>query len=313
MQTKKKTVIVLFTLLLSLSSYTQNRVAISDKEDQQAHPSAILELISENKGFLLPRMTEDEKNAINNPAESLMIFNTETECIEIWVEDWFEFWCLEIEPVYCGLGEPTEIVDVTNPVTGKTWMDRNLGASRACISSDDEQCFGDLFQWGRYKDGHQCRDCAGGYDEGLSGCDNDRFTFELSESDTPGHTKFILNSDSPNDWRDIKNDNLWQGDGGINDPCPDGYRLPTEIELQNEIDSWSSEDAIGAFNSELKLPAAGRRGGSSGTIFDVGSSARYRTSSVDEIYSPSLLFDSSEARMFNFFRANGFSVRCIKD
>jgi hypothetical protein len=40
--------------------------------------------------------------------------------------------------VFCDNG-PTEIVDVVNPVTGKTWMDRNLGAQRAAISSTDQQ------------------------------------------------------------------------------------------------------------------------------------------------------------------------------
>ena len=33
----------------------------------------------------------------------------------------------------------TEVVDVTNPATGRTWMDRNLGASRAAMSSTDAQ------------------------------------------------------------------------------------------------------------------------------------------------------------------------------
>jgi hypothetical protein len=35
------------------------------------------------------------------------------------------------------------VVDVTNPATGRTWMDRNLGASRAATSSTDEQAYGD--------------------------------------------------------------------------------------------------------------------------------------------------------------------------
>ncbi|MEA2018242.1 MAG: hypothetical protein U9N59_07325, partial [Campylobacterota bacterium] len=32
---------------------------------------------------------------------------------------------------------------ITSSVTGKIWMDRNLGASRACTSFDDTQCYGD--------------------------------------------------------------------------------------------------------------------------------------------------------------------------
>lgn len=49
----------------------------------------------------------------------------------------------------------TAVVDVTNPATGRTWMDRNLGASRAATSPTDAQALGDLYQWGRSADGHQ--------------------------------------------------------------------------------------------------------------------------------------------------------------
>ena len=48
--------------------------------------------------------------------------------------------------VHCN-GTPTEVVDVTNPTTGKTWMDRNLGASQAATSSTDADAYGDLYQW----------------------------------------------------------------------------------------------------------------------------------------------------------------------
>ena len=58
--------------------------------------------------------------------------------------------------VFCVSGT-TAIVDVTNPVTGRTWMDRNLGASRVAMSSTDTLAYGDLYQWGRRSDGHQCR------------------------------------------------------------------------------------------------------------------------------------------------------------
>jgi hypothetical protein len=51
--------------------------------------------------------------------------------------------------------EKTTVVDVLNPATGKIWMDRNLGASRAATSSADAEAYGDLYQWGRAADGHQ--------------------------------------------------------------------------------------------------------------------------------------------------------------
>lgn len=58
--------------------------------------------------------------------------------------------------VHCN-GTPTEIVEVLNLITGRVWMDRNLGASRVATSSTDEAAYGDLYQWGRFGDGHQCR------------------------------------------------------------------------------------------------------------------------------------------------------------
>lgn len=39
---------------------------------------------------------------------------------------------------FCDNG-PTEIVDVVNPVTGNTWMDRNLGAKRAATLDSTNQ------------------------------------------------------------------------------------------------------------------------------------------------------------------------------
>ena len=42
---------------------------------------------------------------------------------------------------------------VTNPITGRTWMDRNLGASQVATSYTDELAYGDLYQWGRLSDG----------------------------------------------------------------------------------------------------------------------------------------------------------------
>ena len=147
--------------------------------------------------------------------------------------------------VFCASG-PTAVMDVTNPATGKTWMDRNMGATQVATSSTDMTSYGDLFQWGRAADGHQCRD-------------SDTLNV-LSASDQPGHAFFILTGGAPNNWRSPENASLWQGVSGTNNPCPSGYRLPTDAELDNERMSWSSNAAAGAFGSPLKLTAADRRG-----------------------------------------------------
>jgi len=85
---------------------------------------------------------------------------------------------------------------VTNPTTGRVWLDRNLGATQVATSSADSAAYGWLYQWGRGSDGHQLRD---------SGT-----TSVLSNTDTPSHGNFITRNASPYDWRDPQNDNLWQ-------------------------------------------------------------------------------------------------------
>jgi uncharacterized protein (TIGR02145 family) len=200
--------------------------------------------------------------------------------------------------VFCATGA-TAIVNVTNPITGSIWMDRNLGATQAATSSTDTNSYGDLYQWGRRSDGHQCR---------TSPTIN-----TLSSIDQPSNANFILAPNSPRDWRSPQNDNLWQGVNGVNNPCPSGYRLPTEAELEAELLSWSSNNSAGAFASPLKLPTPGYRYNVSDSLLDVGSYGVYWSSTVAGTLSRYLIFYSSFANTFYYFRAYGNSVRCIKD
>ncbi|WP_445718188.1 hypothetical protein, partial [Flavobacterium sp.] len=200
-------------------------------------------------------------------------------------------------PTWIGGTPPTP--NVTNPTTGEIWMDRNLGASQVATSSTDAAAYGDLYQWGRAADGHESRTSS--------------TTSTLATSDTPGHGNFITNGSSPYDWRNPQNDNLWQGVSGTNNPCPSGYRLPTEAEWEAERTSWSSNNEAGAFASPLKLPVAGYRNYSNGTLTSVGSYGYYWSSTVFGTYASFLYFFSSDAYMFSYYRANGFSVRCLKD
>ena len=182
--------------------------------------------------------------------------------------------------------------------TGRVWMDRNLGATQVATSSTDADSYGDLYQWGRGTDGHQIR---------TSGTTTTR-----SSSDTPENGNFITSSGG--DWRSSQNDNLWQGVNGTNNPCPTGYRLPTETEWTAEIASWGSgnNNSVGALASPLKLPMAGNRTNSAGSLGNVGSFAFYWSSTVSSAKSRSLGFFTSAASMAATDRATGFAVRCIQ-
>lgn len=181
-------------------------------------------------------------------------------------------------------------------------MDRNLGASRVATSITDTQAYGDLYQWGRGADGHEKR--TSGTTSALA-----------SNTNTPGHGSFIMADSYPYDWRSPQNDNLWQGVAGVNNPCPAGFRLPTDVEFDTELLSWSSRDNNGAFASPLKLVPAGLRigDGIDGSLSFAGSSGFYWSSTVNGRGSRSLKFSSVGVDMSNYFRANGFSVRCLKD
>jgi hypothetical protein len=209
--------------------------------------------------------------------------------------------------VHCKPQNRTAVVEVTSPVTGKKWMDRNLGAERVPTTITDAIGFGDLYQWGRRADGHQCR---------LSGT-----VSGPTSSNQPANDDFIVvpTNNADDDWRSPQNNALWQGLGGINNPCPEGFRIPTI----NEFLAENIVTGAGAFSSFLKLPYAGWRD-QLGVISDESlagtTSVPYGfawTSTVstgnDNNDAQAFAYYSTRAFQNPYARARGYSVRCIKN
>lgn len=194
--------------------------------------------------------------------------------------------------------------DVQNPITGAIWMDRNLGATQVATSSTDAAAYGDLYQWGRGTDGHEKRTSA--------------TTATIASSEVPGHGDFILTVSTgvdPDEWHSPPNPNLWQGVNGINNPCPTGYRLPTETELDTERLSWNSNDAEGAFASPLKLTVGGRRT-EDGSLSNVDLNGYYWTSTAGSFATSNarrMFFRIGASSMSEYSHGWAISVRCIKD
>ncbi len=150
---------------------------------------------------------------------------------------------------------------------GLAWLDRNLGADKVADHASDQNAFGDYYQWGRLTDGHEKFPNSG------------RVT-ELSPDDEPGHDFFICGVP---DWRSPSNDNLWQGPDGINNPCPPGWRLPTQTEFDNERLTWIQNSNYGAINSVLRFPCNGYRNRSASVCNNrsqVGSQGHLWTSTI---------------------------------
>lgn len=199
--------------------------------------------------------------------------------------------------VFCQ-AEPTEIREVMNAETGRTWMDRNLGAERAAYFSRDRQAYGDLYQWGRFSDGHQCRDS--------------ETTTELAVDNSPGHPFFIINPDSNRDWRTSTDNDLWQRLSKTNNPCPEDFRPPTMAEWMEEVNTWTGRGTQAAIRSTLSLPLSGIRS-IRGDIAHADRWGQYWSSTVSGENSQTLLFTGNTILQRSAPRAQGLSVRCIKD
>ena len=208
---------------------------------------------------------------------------------------------------------------ITSAVTGRKWLDRNLGASRVATAYNDRMAYGHLFQWGRPADGHQLVN----YTSATTGAGVNGKTKTLATSDVPGHSTFITpdNTVEQNgvfvyDWRNDQNTNRW----AINSQgsCPSGWHVPTKAE-------WDAETGITnlttGFN-QLKLTAAGYRygdfdgSGREGTVRTAGSFGWYWSSSVwpsGAGISAYKDISSNDSFTEQAGRAYGQAIRCIKN
>jgi hypothetical protein len=69
--------ILILLLSFSLGLSAQNNIGIGT---QNPDPSALVEMYSKKMGVLLPRMTTVERLSIVNPADALLVFDTDSQC-----------------------------------------------------------------------------------------------------------------------------------------------------------------------------------------------------------------------------------------
>lgn len=121
-------IILCFIVFYSQSLKSQN-VAITDDPTYTAHPSAMLDVESDSKGILVPRLSSSARNGISNPATGLLVFDTD--------ENQFYYfdgtaWVEAIGPT-----GPTGADGATGP-TGPTGADGSTGPTGATGPTGDD-------------------------------------------------------------------------------------------------------------------------------------------------------------------------------
>jgi len=196
---------------------------------------------------------------------------------------------------------------VISPYTGKTWLDRNLGASRVCTSIDDSECFGDYYQWGREADGHEKLDSP---------------TTSTKASDIVNVGGSFIKEDG--DWITVDTDGSlrtanWSKTDGTS-ICPIGFRVPTIDEITTETVDQGLTNLETLYGSFLKLPDGNYRNttgamSSRGTN-DILAILWSTTNSITDYKFMSFEYTSLSSpgtRAVENYITYGFNIRCIKD
>ena len=265
-------------------------------------PSAMLDVQGASKGVLFPRMTASERNAIVSPATGLMIYNTDINSLEI------------------NLGTPAspswQVIirrGCGAYVLAGVWKEfscYNLGAANTSVDpfTPSWEIIGGYWQWGRSAQAAP----------GPTGTDG-----STPNDGVPGTWNTTAAANGA--WVDATPMTASPADN----PCPTGFRIPSQTQwggvINNTLNPQSDEGSnwtAGAtnyttgknFGSALFLPAAGGRGSSTGTLFNRGSFGYYWSSSEDGTGNAWFLtFNSGGANVSNYYRTNGFSVRCVAE
>ena len=134
----------------------------------------------------------------------------------------------------------------------------------------------------------------------------------------------LVNSDGGTAWdSSVPTSTSWER---ANDPCPEGWRVPTQVELQSLADApsvWQNPNQmtgelgglyLGTAPNRIFLPAADYRSNNTGASGGMG--GNYWSSTYSSNENASYLrfnFLANSGSMHESSRAFGFSVRCVAE
>lgn len=294
---KKIYILIIACLFISITLTSQVTIT---SNDAQPEPSAGLNMDFTDKGFLVPRLTGDQIQAIANPAIGLMVFNlSDYKPVFFDGNSWRN---QDGTAAWLECGDPLEVIHVAGTIApvnknvsygtvtgipgepGKCWITGNLGSDRQARAHNDttEASRGWYWQFNR-KQGYQYKGAVR----------------------TP-NTTWIATINENTGW--LQN----------NDPCAGelgGYwRLPTETEWKNVDAAGGWATLNGAWGSDLKLHAAGRLNPNNGVLDYTGTDGCYWSNATGNSSQGWLLrLRSDNSYVDSTFGKNyGCSVRCVR-
>jgi hypothetical protein len=267
--------------------------------------SAMIDVKSNTKGALLPRMTQVQIGLISSPANGLVVFCTTDNKFYAYISStysWKELMygsgsitptcgsSITINHLVSGGAAPIDKATTYGTVTNipgeptKCWITSNLGADHQATAINDatEASAGWYWQFNR-KQGYK----------------HDGTTL------TPPWTITTISENS--DWLTA------------NDPCNleigIGWRVPTYTEWYNVnfVGGWTTWN--GSWNSGLKLHGAGFLDDLTGGRYGQGEVGHYRSSTQfgTTICGALSIWSSASIMGQGHQKANGFTVRCLRD
>jgi len=227
-------------------------------------------------------------------------------------------------------------------INGVKWASKNLDVGGWFVENDYD--YGALYQWGRHADGHESRTSANYLTDNNTSESTPVSSAYLDANGqvifiSGAYGKFIKNSDYTNfflDWRTPQENALWNSGTEVEpvktaaDPCPAGWRVPTEteasklIETANVTATWtvdyndSSIDGLlvtdNATSAFIFLPAGGSRNPFNGSCDSHNLAGYYWLNMSSTVMGNGLsLSDGWYNTGWGAPRGYGVSIRCVVD
>ena len=300
---------LLFVAIVMIASCSLTAQVSINADGSSADPSAMLDVKSTTKGFLPPRMTTAERNAISNPVEGLLIYNIDFKTLEVYNG---ALWTSPVAEFVCG----NQIQDADNNIYNtvligtQCWMKENLNIGTMINGSNGQTDNGTIERY-----------C---YDDNTANCDTYGGLYQ---------------------WNEMMQYVTTEGTQGI---CPTGWHLPTDADWMTMEESlgmcsgtgsgcsggpgWRGTDegsklagneplwTNGSLDQNANFGTSGFTGLPGGYrtqgSFDLLTVGTYFWSSSENGTSPwhrYLLHSMTQVSRGNYSQAFGFSVRCLRD